>query len=70
MRSLCQSLDIKDYPPVVQKRIVDLCKEIDDIKQKLVPLGKSKHDNDRRKMFRTAIKQKLQAIRALLGPGK
>jgi hypothetical protein len=70
MRSLCQSLELKDYPPVVQKRIVDLCKEIDDIKQKLVPLGKSKNDNDRRKMFRTAIKQKLQIIRNLLTIGK
>ena len=65
--SVCKTLDIKGYSTIIQKRITDLCSEIDSIKQQLVRLDPKHSNTDKTKqMFRLAIRQKLQTIRNLI----
>lgn len=68
VHSICKRLDIKGYSTLIQKRITDLCSEIDSIKQQLVRLDpKSSSINKvKHQMFRNAVKQKLQMIRNLI----
>ena len=68
VHSVCKSLDIRGYSTLIQKRITDLCSEIDSIKQQLIGLNPkhSSTDKSKHQMFRIAIKQKLQQIRNLI----
>lgn len=71
-KSIRKTLNIKRYASSIQKRITELCSEIDNIKQELVRLGteRDSFNKARHQMFRTAIKQKLQMIRNLITTNK